>query len=122
MSSSDSSHLQLIAAATPLPPSPTPMDTGRPCVTAWSRTPSSAAAAPHCPLVVLPDFWAAEPRLWFRREGVSDSQQRYDHILAGLPNDVLVRVLDLVDRLEDTATNPYEQLRDCLFSAFSPSK
>ncbi len=77
----------------------------------------------------MPDFWAAVLRLWFRRteaifrrEGVSDSQQRYDHILAGLPNDVLVRVLDLVDRLEDTATNPYEQLRDCLFSAFSPSK
>ena len=129
MSSWDATPLQLIAAATPLPPSPTPMDTDRPRVTARRQTSPSVAVASHRPRVVLPDFWVAEPRLWFlraeaifRSEGVSASQQKYDHILARLPNDVLVTVLDLVDSLKDTATNPYEQLRDRLVSAFSPSK
>ena len=131
MSSRNATPLQLIAAATPLPPSPTPMDTTRPRVTARRQISPSVAVASHRPRVILPDFWVAEPRLWFRRaeaifrsEGVSASQQKYDHILARLPNDVLVTVLDLVDSLEDTATatNPYKQLRDRLVSAFSPSK
>ncbi len=35
---------------------------------------------------------------------------------------MLVNVLDLVDRLEENSSDPYEQVRDWLVSAFAPSK
>ena len=124
---SANANLQLIAASTPLPPSPTSMDDDRPrVVTAWRWTAPTIAETPHIPRVILSEFCAAKPWLWFRcveaifrREGVSNSQQ---HILAQLPDDMLVTVLDLVDSLKENAVNPYEQLWDRLVSAFAPSK
>ena len=100
-----------------LPPSPTPVDDDRPCVKARRRATRTIATAPHRHRVILPNFKAAEPQLWFWRaeaifcrEGVSNSQQRYDHILPRLSDDLLVTVLDLVESLEENLAHPYKQL------------
>jgi len=128
---SDSDQI-LLAAATPLPPSPTPMEDDRAHLTArrrLSRPPPFITASPSRSNVVLSDFWANEPRIWFkrteaifRRAHVTSSHAKYDHVPAKLPNDILVTVFPLMDEISDSTPDPYERLRSRLLDACSPSK
>ena len=62
--------------------------------------------------VKLPDFWSANPRIWFkqaeatfRRANCTDSFTKYDHVLMKLPQDVLDTVVDIINDVEETTVN-----------------
>ena len=76
--------------------------------------------------VKLPDFWTADPDLWFlhaesafRSSRIVDSRTKYDIIVQKLPQDIMVSVRPLVKGSAATSTTPYEDLRDKLVSSFT---
>jgi hypothetical protein len=89
-----------------------------------SATQSMSLGAPTAPLenfqlapvpvnVKLPEFWAADPDLWFsqaeaafQQTHVLDSHVRYDFVLMKLPEDVLISVRDVVRAVTDDTVRP----------------
>jgi hypothetical protein len=68
--------------------------------------------------VKLPEFWSADPDLWFsqaeaafRRTHVLDSHVHYDFVLMKLPEDVLISVRDVVRAVTDDTEDPYGLLK-----------
>jgi hypothetical protein len=79
--------------------------------------------------VKLPEFWAADPDLWFsqaeaafRRSHVQDSHVRYDFVLMKLPEDVLISVRDVVRAVLDDTKDPYGLLKSRLVSSYAQTK
>ena len=86
-------------------------------------------ASPAWAPVVLSEFWASEPHIWFkqteaifRRSHITASHAKYDHVLAKLPNDLLVTIFPLMDEITDDTLDPYERLHTFLLEKCSPSK
>jgi hypothetical protein len=79
--------------------------------------------------VKLPEFWAADPDLWFsqaevafRRTHVLDSHVRYDFVLMKLPEDVLISVRDIVRAVTDNTEDLYGLLKSRLVSSYAQTK
>jgi hypothetical protein len=79
--------------------------------------------------VKLPDFWAADPTTWFRqaeaafrRSNITVSSTMYDHVLMKLPQDVVMSVRDLVNSVEPTTPDPYEQLKARLTDCYAKTR
>jgi hypothetical protein len=79
--------------------------------------------------VKLPDFWAADPTTWFRqaeaafrRSNITVSSTMYDHVLMKLPQDVVMSVRDLVNSVEPTTLDPYEQLKARLTDCYAKTR
>jgi hypothetical protein len=79
--------------------------------------------------VKLPEFWSADPDLWFsqaeaafRRTHVLDSHVRYDFVLMKLPEDVLISVRDVVRAVTDDTEDPYGLLKSRLVSSYAQTK
>ena len=73
----------------------------------------------------LPEFWAANPRMWFkqaeaafRRSNINNSYIKYDYVLMKLPTEVLDTVVDIVNEVEDNTPDAYERLRDRLIGDY----
>jgi hypothetical protein len=105
-----------------------------------SATQSVNLGAPVAPLesfrlaqvpvtVKLPEFWSADPDLWFsqaeaafRRTHVLDLHVRYDFVLMKLPENVLISVRDVVRAVTDDTVDPYGMLKDRLVSSYAQTK
>lgn len=79
--------------------------------------------------VKLPEFWPSKPSLWFkqaeaafRRANITRSFTKYDHVLIKLPREILDSVADIVEGVEDSTADPYEQLRDRLVKDYGPTQ
>jgi hypothetical protein len=79
--------------------------------------------------VKLPEFWAADPSTWFRqaeaafrRSNITVSATKYDHVLMKLPQDVVMSVRDLVNSIETTTPDPYEQLKARLTDCYAKTR
>jgi hypothetical protein len=79
------------------------------------------AAGPHSAVtnVKLPSFWQEAPVAWFkqvecvfRTKGVTDSLDKYCHVVAVLPPDTVRLIMDLVE--ETPTERPYEIVKDRL--------
>ena len=112
------------ARAIPLPPSPPPTSPA----TATPPISMDTTQQPHSH-IILAEFWPTEPVAWFRKAeaqfrsaNIFSSQQKYDYVLAKLPTDVLVQLLDLMEELDDNPINSYERLKERLIKAYVPSK
>jgi hypothetical protein len=76
--------------------------------------------------VKLPDFWLADPEMWFTqadsmfcRANIKCSLTKYDYCLQKLPCDVLLSVHELARRVRTGVVNdPYEQLEEKLTTSF----
>jgi hypothetical protein len=79
--------------------------------------------------VKLPDFWLADPEMWFtqadsmfRRANIKCSLTKYDYCLQKLPCDVLLSVRELARRVRTgVVDDPYEQLEEKLTASFQKS-
>jgi hypothetical protein len=98
-------------------------------ITAAAAPPDHFRLAPAPVSVKLPEFWAADPDLWFsqaeaafRRSGVQDSHVRYDFVLMKLPEDVLISVRDVVRAVTDDTDDPYSMLKSRLVSSYAQTK
>ena len=79
--------------------------------------------------VKLPEFWADKPLLWFkqteaafRRSNITSSFAKYDFVFMKLPTTVLDSVADIVNSVDDTTPDAYEQLRDRLIGDLGMSQ
>lgn len=86
-------------------------------------------AQSHARDAKLPDFWAANPRIWFkqveavfRRCNITNSFIMYDYVLMKLPTDVLDTVVDIINEVEDDTPDAYERLRDRLIGDYGMSQ
>lgn len=89
----------------------------------------AAAAELNTVSVKLPEFWVANPNLWFkqaeaafRRARITSSSTKYDYVLMKLPPDVMDAVADIINQVEDDTADPYEQLKTRLSNDFGMSK
>ena len=71
--------------------------------------------------IKLPNFWQESPVAWFkqvecvfRTRGVTDSMDKYCHVVAVLPTDTVRLIMDLVEETPDE--RPYEAVKDRLVS------
>jgi hypothetical protein len=79
--------------------------------------------------VKLPDFWLADPEMWFtqadsifRRAGIKTSLTKYDYAMQKLPCDVLQSVRELARRVRTgVVDDPYEQLEEKLTASYQKS-
>lgn len=115
---------------------PPPVNTDSTLPTTASTIRTRSSSYPTTPLQstttyvpVLPEFWSEQPRAWFqqaeakfRRANITSSQARYDYLLAKLPHDVIVSVLDLLNTITATTPDPYNLLKDRLFATFLPTR
>ena len=89
-----------------------------------------AAAAVIAPVgIKLPEFWTDDPESWFisiesqfRKARITVSHTKYDHTLGKLPKELIAAVKDIIRGINDTTTDPYEQLKNRLVKSFRPSK
>jgi hypothetical protein len=79
--------------------------------------------------VRLPEFWPHDPVMWFkqaeaafRRGNVTDSLVKYDYVLMKLPPAVVQAVRDLIQAVDDTTPDAFEQLKSRLVGSFGQSK
>jgi hypothetical protein len=79
--------------------------------------------------VKLPEFWMADPEMWFtqadsvfRRAGIKNSLTKYDYAMQKLPCEVLQSVRELARRIRTGAVeDPYEQLEEKLTASYQKS-
>lgn len=83
-------------------------------------------AALHHVAVKLPDFWTKDPDMWFAQAEcgfemarVTRSYTKYQHVLMKLPQEVIISVRSLVQEIEPTTPDAYEQLKARLSTSFS---
>jgi hypothetical protein len=81
--------------------------------------------------VKLPEFWTSDPELWFDQAesvfcqaNLTASLTKYDHMLARLPEQLLVSVCDLVRKVrkDKSIKDPYKQLEQRLTASYAKSK
>jgi hypothetical protein len=92
---------------------------------AAQTTPPAAVAAVA---VKLPPFWVDNAEVWFLQAeaqfaiaGITSERTAFYHVLAALPQHVVVSVLDVV-RTAATATSPFTDLKNRLLSGYTQSK
>jgi hypothetical protein len=78
--------------------------------------------------VRLPEFWQHDPVMWFkqaeaafRRGNVTQSLVKYDFVLMKLLPAVVQAVRDLIQAVDDTMPDAYEQLKGRLVCSFGQS-
>jgi hypothetical protein len=72
-----------------------------------------------------PEFWPHDPVMWFkqveaafRRGNVTASLVKYDYVLMKLPPAVVQAVRDLIQAVDDTTPDAFEQLKSRLVGSF----
>jgi hypothetical protein len=87
----------------------------------------AAAAAPAVCDVKLPVFWPSRPDAWFtlaesrfRLRQVTDSQQKFDHLLSALPDAVIAEILDVIADAEEQE-DPYMHVKERLMETHALS-
>ena len=100
---------------------------------AAALNPAAAAYQPAASVshvaVKLPDFYMADPEMWFtqadsmfRRARITESLTKYDYALQKLPCEVLTSVRELARRVRTGAVDdPYEQLEAKLTASYQKS-
>jgi hypothetical protein len=91
--------------------------------------PAQPAAAVSHVAVKLPDFYMADPEMWFtqadsmfRRANIRDSLTKYDYALQRLPCEVLTSVRELARRVRTgVVDDPYGELEAKLTASFQKS-
>ena len=73
----------------------------------------------------MPDFWTKDPEMWFTQAEmafavarITRSNTKYQHIVAKLPEDVMLSCRSLLGEIAPTDDDAYERLRDRLTSTF----
>ena len=79
--------------------------------------------------VKLPDFWVADPDMWFfqaeaafRNARITQSRTKFDHVVMRLPEQVSISLRSLLLTMGDSTEDPYEQLRDKLIAKFGKTR
>ena len=95
-----------------------------------------APAAPAAPAAVanvavkLPEFWVADPDMWFmqteaafRTARINQSRTKFDHVLMRLPANVSVALRSTISAAVDEAVeNPYERLRTKILATYGKTR
>ena len=77
----------------------------------------------------LPLFWVDNPRMWFqtaeaqfRVKNISWSSTKFDHVLARLPSELTISLVDVVARstAATPSEDPYTELKERLLEATLP--
>ena len=79
--------------------------------------------------VKLADFWVSDPDVWFLqteaefgRARITVSRTKYQYVLPRLPEAVAVSMRSLLQRIDDTTQDAYEQLKAGLLHKYGKSK
>ncbi|XP_076765231.1 uncharacterized protein LOC143432446 [Xylocopa sonorina] len=90
-------------------------------------TPSHSGASVDRVAVRLPDFYAADPEMWFtiaersfEAAGVTTEHTRYGYILGALPTQYSMEVRDII--MNPPAATPYQKLKTELIRRLSSSQ
>jgi len=96
-----------------------------------------AARAPPAPVpaavntvgIKLPDFWVADPDMWFfqaeasfRNARITSSRTRFDHVVMRLPEQVSISLRSLLLSVDEDTVDPYEQLKEKLITKFGKTR
>lgn len=89
-----------------------------------SAAPSDTVAALTCK---LPDFWAADPLIWFAQvdaifanQSITNQVTRFHHVVAHLPAHIAMEVRDII--LAPPVDQPYDKLKSELIARTSASE
>jgi len=92
---------------------------------AAERAAVGVAGGVHHVAFKMPDFWTKDPDLWFTQAEmafdvarITRSYTKYQHIVAKLPEDVMLSCRSLLGEIAPTDDDAYERLRDRLTSTF----
>ena len=79
--------------------------------------------------VKLPDFWVADPDMWFfqaeaafRNARITQSRTKFDHVVMRLPEHVSISLRSLLLAMDENAMDPYEQLREKLITKYGKTR
>jgi hypothetical protein len=74
----------------------------------------------------IPDFWPHDPNTWFHKLeskfricNISQSSTKYDHLLSALPKEVCSNINNSLEKIDENATDAYEQLKALLVSRYT---
>jgi hypothetical protein len=91
----------------------------------------AAAAAAHVGAVgiKLPEFWVADPDMWFfqaeaafRRSNITAERTKFDHVVMRLPAEVSISLRSFLLAVTDETVAPYTELKGQLTSAFGKTR
>ena len=92
---------------------------------AAERAAVGAAGGVHHVAFKMPDFWTKDPELWFTQAEmafdvarITRSYTKYQHIVAKLPEDVMLSCRSLLGEIAPNDDDAYERLRDRLTTSF----
>jgi len=91
--------------------------------------PAAVAAAVNTVAVKIPEFWEADPDIWFyqaecafNRARITTSQTKYEHVVMKLPAAVSISVRALLLSVTPATLDPYELLKTRLIADFGKTK
>ena len=91
--------------------------------------PAPTPAPVHNVAVKLPDFWVADPDMWFfqaeaafRSARITQSRTKFDHVVMRLPEHVSISLRALLLSMNESTDDPYEQLREKLITKFGKTR
>jgi len=90
----------------------------------------AAPAAVNNVAVKLPEFWVADPDMWFtqaeaafRTARINQSRTKFDHVLMRLPEQVSIALrATILTAINDDIADPYEQLRAKLVTTYGKTR
>ena len=91
---------------------------------------AAAPAAVNNVAVKLPEFWVADPDMWFmqaeaafRTARINQSRTKFDHVLMRLPAAVSTALRSTITAaVNEAVENPYEQLRTKLLAIYGKTR
>lgn len=92
--------------------------------------PAAVAAAPVGTVgIKLPEFWVADPDMWFfqaeaafRRSNITAERTKFDHVVMRLPADVSITLRSFLLSVTDATVAPYTDLKEQLSVAFGKTR
>ncbi len=97
---------------------------------AAQRAPAAPAPAQVSTVAVkLPEFWVADPDMWFfqaeaafRHARITASQTKFDHVVMRLPETVSIALRSLLLSVNDDTVDPYGMLKEKLVTTYGKTK